>query len=93
MKLDLIRLGEQLSEENNAAHDLWTWLPSHAVAKKHHGDYAAEHCPSNRDVMIEAALYLAHLRHNDKALSVNEKEWFTRCPCDKDHDCSESSDA
>jgi hypothetical protein len=81
MKLDLIRLGEQLAKENNAAHDLWSWLPSHAIAVKHHRDYAAEHCPSNGDVMKEAAMYLGHLKHPEVALTLEEQVWFTRCPC------------
>lgn len=63
LKADLIRLGEQLADENAAAHDLWSWLPSHAVAEKHHGGYASEHCPDVEDVMKEAAMYLGHLRH------------------------------
>ena len=85
-KHDLIRLGEQLAEENNAAHDLWSWLPSHAIAEKHHGDYASEHCPSNGDVMKEAAMYLGHLKHPDVALTPEEQEWFTNCPCGEAHD-------
>jgi len=90
VKLDLIRLGEQLAEENNAAHDLWSWLPSHVIAEKHHGDYASEHCPSNADVMKEAAMYLGHLKYpavtnGEVALMPEEQEWFTRCPCGDDH--------
>ena len=84
-KLNLIQLGEELAEENNAAADLWSWLPSHAIALKHHGDYAANHCPSNRDVMVEASMYLAHLRQPDVPLTPEEQEWFTRCPCDEEH--------
>jgi hypothetical protein len=87
MKLaeELIRFGQQLAEQNNAASDLWTWLPSHTTAKKHHGDHAYAHCPSNRDVMLEASLYLASMRRADKTMTVEEKEWFTRCPCGEDH--------
>ena len=87
MKLatELIRFGEQLAEENAAAHDLWTWLPSHAIAQTHHGDYATEHCPSNADVMREAALHLAHLKHPERPLTLEDEEWFTRCPCGEEH--------
>jgi len=87
MKLaqELIRFGGQLAAENAAAHDLWTWLPSHKAAQKHHGDYAAEHCPSNRNVMFEAALYLAVLQANPREYTAEEQEWFTRCPCGEDH--------
>jgi hypothetical protein len=86
VKIDLIRLGEQLAAENDAAHDLWSWLPSHTIAVKHHGDYGSEHCPSNQDVMKEAAMYLGHLKHPEIALTPEEQEWFTRCPCGEDHE-------
>lgn len=87
MKLaqELIRFGEQLAAENAAASDLWSWLPSHKVAVKHHGDYAAEHCPSVRDVMTEAAMYLAALQDPSREHTLEEQEWFTRCPCGEDH--------
>ena len=81
MKIDLIQFGQQLAEENDAAADLWTWLPSHAVAEARHGDYASNYCPSNREVMLEAAMYLSHLKHPEVALNPEEQEWFTRCPC------------
>lgn len=82
---ELIRFCAQLSEENAAASDLWTWLPSHKVAQKHHGDYVDVHCPSNKGVMTEAAMYLAHLSRPDEPLSTEEQEWFTSCPCGEDH--------
>jgi hypothetical protein len=83
---ELIRFGEQLAEENAAATDLWSWLPSHKVAETHHGDYAAEHCPGKRDVMTEAALYIAHLRNPKELLTPEEQEWFTSCPCGESHE-------
>lgn len=87
MKLaqELIQLGQQLAAENDAAHDLWTWLPSYKVAQKHHGDYAYEYRPSNQDVMVEAAKYLAHLTRADTTMTAEEQEWFTRCSCGEDH--------
>lgn len=84
-KYDLTRLGAQINEENNAAHDLWTWLPSHKVAEKHHGDYASEHCPSNADVMKEATMYMTYLKHPEDALTAEERDWFASCPCGEDH--------
>ncbi len=88
MKLaqELIRFGEQLAAENAAAHDLWTWLPSYKVAERHHGDYASEHCPSNRDVMYEAALYLTNTSRCNTEMTTEEQEWFTRCPCGEYHE-------
>lgn len=87
MKLaqELIRFGQQLADENAAAFDLWSWLPSHKIAEKRHGDYAGEHCPSKRDVMAEAAMYLAHLARPDEPLTAEDQAWFTRCPCGEDH--------
>jgi len=83
---DLIHFARQLSEEDDAASDLWSWLPSHAVAQKHHGDYASEHRPSNKDVMTEAALYLARLTRPGEPLTAEEKDWFETCPCDESHE-------
>lgn len=88
MRQALIQLGQQLEAETNAAHDLWTWLPSYRVAQEHHGDYASEHQPSNADVMKEAAMYLGHLKRPDVPLTPEEKEWFTSCPCGDNHDPS-----
>lgn len=87
MKLaqELIRFGEQLAAENTAASDLWSWLPSHKIATKHHGDHAGEHCPSVRDVMTEAAMYLAVLQDPPREYTPEEQEWFTRCPCGEEH--------
>ena len=85
LKSELIRLGAQLSEEDNAAHDLWSWLPSHRVAEKHHGDYAVEYQPSMAELMKEASMYLAHLKHPGLPLTPEEQDWFERCPCGDIH--------
>ena len=83
---ELIDFGRQLAAEGDAAHDLWTWLPSYKVAQKHHGDQASEHRPSNRDVMVEAAMYLASVNGSpDAPMTSEEREWFERCPCGEDH--------
>jgi hypothetical protein len=89
LALDLIRLGEQLAAENNAAHDLWTWLPSYKVAQRHHGNYASNHCPSNEDVMTEATLYisLCLLQNTPTAhTSPAVRARFEQCPCGDDHE-------
>lgn len=59
----IIALGKQMSEEQDAAYNLWTWLPSHQVTEKHHGDYVDTFCPSVKDVMVEAAMYLGHIKY------------------------------
>lgn len=58
----LMVLGRQLDDENNAANDLWSWLPSHEVATELWGDYAIEQMPQPDEVMNEAAAMLAALR-------------------------------
>lgn len=88
MRQELIRFAQQLADEDNAASDLWSWLPSHVLATKHHGDQAAHFRPSNREVMIEAAMHLARLQHPDRPVTAEEQEWFQRCPCDEDHEAA-----
>jgi hypothetical protein len=82
----IIALGVQLSAEKNAAHDLWTWLPSYKVAQLNHRDYASEFCPSVKDVLTEAAMFVSCLQAAPgKDYTLEEKEWFARCPCGEDH--------
>lgn len=84
-----IQLGASLSEEDNAAHDLWTWLPSHQVAQKHHGDQAGNHQPKVKDVLIEAAMYIAKLKRTaepTKEEVAEERAWFAQCPCGDAHE-------
>jgi len=45
-------------------------------------DYAGEFMPSVRDVMVEASMYLAHLRPLVPP-TREEREWFETCPCGK----------
>jgi hypothetical protein len=75
LKSEIMNLSRQLEEEENAASDLWSWLPSHKAAQACHGDYAHEFCPDNADVMREAAEYFAFLRGYEKARGCFE------CPC------------
>lgn len=90
LRSELIRLGASLAEDQNRAHDLWTWLPSYTVAQRHHGDYASEFQPEIADIMTEAALYIAKLRRGVTCATKNEeaeeKDWFESCSCGDDHD-------
>ncbi len=91
----LIDLGHRLAEDREAAHDLWSWLPSHKVAERHHGDYAGEFQPAEADVMREAAIYLSMLRSDDqeawRARNKGEvEEWFESCPCGDVHEEDEA---
>jgi hypothetical protein len=78
-KSEIMSLARTLEEEDNAAHDLWSWLPSAKAAKACHGDYDSEFRPDNADVMREAAMYLAHLKGYDK--SADQREGWFECPC------------
>lgn len=82
---ELGRLVHEMDEEANAAAGLWSWLPSHAEAQKHHGDFWQDHQPTPAAVMQEAALYFSHLKNplSDKM----QREWFS-CPCGEPHDGS-----
>jgi len=92
----IIALGTQLSDEKSAAHDLWTWLPSYKVAEKNHGDYASEFAPCVKDIMAEAAMFIAAMKDPSspfgpktaevlRTLTPDETDWFMRCPCEQDH--------
>ena len=85
IKDEIIRLGRQLGQENEAAFNLWTWLPTHGIAKVFHGDYATEFTPSNEDVMKEACMVMSELcgyDHNRR----ERADWLETCPCD-DPEC------
>lgn len=68
LRHDLQSLARELEAEDNAAFDLWTWLPSYKAAVASHGDYASEHTPSASDVMKEAAVLLSVLRPVDRGV-------------------------
>jgi len=79
LRYGIQHLARELEQEDNAAHDLWSWLPTYKAAKACHGDYAFNVTPSVTDIMIEAAKYLSFLNGYDKE---EEKKggWF-ECPC------------
>lgn len=58
----MIRLGKMLEDQNNSAHDLWTWLPSYKTTKQHHEDYVDNFTPAVNDIIQEASIYLAYLQ-------------------------------
>jgi hypothetical protein len=57
----MISLGAELDEQQNNAHDLWTWLPSYKETQKHHDDYVDNFTPAVKDIIQEASLYLHYL--------------------------------
>lgn len=85
MKDEIVQMAHTFEMENDAAHDLWTWLPSHKEAEKYHGDYASEFMPSVADVMIEATLFIAH-KLNPSDVQRREAGEMYLCPCGEPHD-------
>jgi len=79
-----ITFGAELSEQDNKAYDLWTWLPSYKAAQAAHGDYASEFRPSVKDVLTEATLFISH-GLNPTPEQIKESGDFYHCPCGEDH--------
>ena len=75
LRSQVTALGRQLDREDNAAFNLWTWLPSFNMAEKYHGDYADEFRPYNDDVMEEAASMIGALKHGEPVPDCET------CPC------------
>jgi hypothetical protein len=78
-------LARKFEAEGEANLNLWTWLPSYKAATRAHGNYAVEHQPSNADVMIEAAMFIAD-NLNPSPENLKKNEWY-HCPCGE---CKES---
>lgn len=76
LKSEIRILSHQLDVEDEAAFNLWTWLPSYKDAKEKHGDYADEYRPTNADVMKEAAIYIGAGLDVTKVEKRVAEEWF-----------------
>jgi hypothetical protein len=99
LRSEIASLARQFSEEDNAAFDLWSWLPSHKAAEKFHGDRAFNFRPSNADVMREAALVFSLAKYttdDDRASwwkrNKEEADSFFKCPCDEPHEVPHNDD-
>jgi hypothetical protein len=79
LKHEICKFAREIEAQDNAAFDLWTWMPSYKAAQKAHGDYASEHQPSHADLMKETAMFLSELRGHEHTDAECE-EWFG-CPC------------
>lgn len=83
--MDVVRnAARDLDAMSEAAHDLWTWLPSYKEAQKYHGDYAINHMPSFATIMAEASIVLAKVEVQ-YPLPDSENEGYFYCPCGEDH--------
>ena len=82
----ILQAARNFEYENNAAHDLWTWLPSYKVAQRFHGSKGIFEAPPIGDILTEASLFIACLKNTEmRDYSPEEKEWFERCPCGEEH--------
>lgn len=79
IKDDFINLARELECEENAAFDLWTWLPSYKAARANHGEFASGHRPSVEYIIGEASIFISFLRGFSKDRE-KENGWF-ECPC------------
>lgn len=82
---EIQRLAHDFDDQDNASHNLWTWLPSYREAQKHHGDYAGNLTPSIADVMREAITFIMH-RLDPTPEQVEEAGEIYKCPCGEPHD-------
>lgn len=82
----MINLGEELQRVQDAAGDLWTWLPSYAECQKHHKFHEHSFTPSIDLIIREACHHLANL----KTGSAEDPEWF-QCPCGEDHEAEDTN--
>lgn len=79
---DLMRFAHELEQNDNAAFDLWTWLPSHKKAEDCLGDYYIEVQPSQNEIMKEARRYIAHGCNPTQEQLDNDYQY--QCPCNGD---------
>ena len=86
----IISAAHRFEAESNAAHDLWSWLPSCAVAKKHHGDYYSEFTPDQAEVMREAACVLAQKAGYEPR---EDRDLMETCPCGDSHEDATDAEA
>lgn len=92
LRNEIQRLAHQFEREDSAAHNLWTWLPSHAAAQKGHGDHAGNFRPSIADVMEEACEFISHRLH-PTAEQRSEAGELYECPCGQTHDDEQDTSA
>lgn len=89
LRSDIQSLANEFDAEDNAAVDLWSWLPSRKIAEKYHGDCADNVRPSIESLMTEATIVLAE-KAGYPPSEETRREW-SECPCGEGHDESEVS--
>lgn len=86
LRSEIRELARRFDDEDNAAFDLWSWLPTHRRAQKDHGDYAHEYRPPLSIIMEEAAAVFAALRDGPLTPEAEARilEEFP-CQCGESH--------
>lgn len=60
LQTQIMQMASELQAQEDAAWDLWTWLPSYQQALAGHGEHAAhEYRPQISDLLREATRYIA----------------------------------
>lgn len=77
---ELLSFAHKIEKSNDAANDLWTWLPSYRKAKKCLGDYVCEVRPNNTEIMKEACDFIADSCNPDAERL--ESHYLYQCSCD-----------
>lgn len=88
LREDLIKFTDNLRKEQEAAFDLWTWLPSFKEAKRYHEDYADTLMPSVEMIMRECAVLCGYLqdRLHGRDRKLPEETDLFQCPCGEAHE-------
>jgi hypothetical protein len=81
IRQEIKNLAAILTEEEDAAMDLWTCLPSHKEACERHGENALSYCPNPRAVMREAEETFRVLADHDSEDRTGLLSFFG-CQCD-----------
>lgn len=80
LESEIVSFAHKLERRQDAAYDLWTWLPSYKKAQACLGDYAVNVRPDMALIMQEALQFIA-----DKCSPCQEDldnpEFIYSCPC------------
>jgi hypothetical protein len=85
LRNEIQNFAKELEEQDNAAMDLWSWLPSYREAKKYHGDYHHEFQPSIADIMKEASTVFAKTKYDEPIIDGDDRQPRFQCPCGETH--------
>jgi hypothetical protein len=87
---ELLSFAHNIEKSNEAAYDLWTWLPSYRKAKNCLGDYACNVRPNTADIMREACDFIADACNPDAERLATHYLYECSCCGDCPNQASES---